>query len=270
MPSQPRILLPCQHTAHVNCVYILERCFFLTQYVSPYCDTMLATESHARGSIGPCCWCHHSRHWFCKLQMCNSKLSAFSLLFQVSHLVFRYCEPKSKQFRLALLLVVPVLLSNLISYTGRSLCSAVPLAFVVYTGALILFTLAYRLSPSHPLAKYPGPVIAKTSKWWAAYISARGDSHRYQKYLHDIYGDVVRIGQGRRLLSWSVPLSIVRAQRALDSRCFPYSPHSRPKWPAERTTCVHVISITSIAVDHRPQVGNVALGSHHCSLSAIP
>jgi hypothetical protein len=138
--------------------------------------------------------------------MCDSRPSAFSLLFQVSHLVFRYCEPKSKQFRLTLLLVIPVLLSNIISYTGRSLYSAVPLAFVVYTGALILFTVAYRLSPSHPLAEYPGPVVAKTSKWWAAYLSARGDSHRYLKYLHDIYGDVVRTGQGRRLLSFVSPL----------------------------------------------------------------
>jgi len=133
--------------------------------------------------------------------MCNSRLPAFSFLFQISHLVFRYCEPKSKQSRLALLVVIPVLLSKPISYTGRSLYSAVPLAFATYTVALVLFTLAYRLSPSHPLAKFPGPVIAKTSKWWAAYISARGDSHRYQKYLHDIYGDVVRIGQRGRLLS---------------------------------------------------------------------
>ena len=117
----------------------------------------------------------------------------------MSHFVFRCCEPKSKQSRLALLLVIPVLLSIPIACTGRSLHSAVPLAFATYAGALILFTLAYRLSPSHPLAKYPGPVIAKASKWWAAYVSARGDSHRYYKYLHDIYGDVVRIGQGRLL-----------------------------------------------------------------------
>jgi len=149
--------------------------------------------------------------------MSNSRLLAFSFLFQVSHLVFRYCEPKSKQFRLALLLVIPVLLSKLISYTGRSLYNAVPLAFAAYTVALVLFTLAYRLSPSHALAKYPGPVIAKTSKWWAAYICARGDTHRYQKYLHDIYGDVVRIGQGRRLLSLIYYLT--HLQGPTSSRC---------------------------------------------------
>ena len=83
---------------------------------------------------------------------------------------------------------------------GRSLYTTVPLAFTAYIGALLFFTLAYRLSPFYPLAKIPGPVIAKTSKWWAAYITAKGDLHRYYKTLHDRYGDVVRIGLSRRLL----------------------------------------------------------------------
>jgi len=126
--------------------------------------------------------------------------------FQVSHLVFRYCEPKSKLSSVTLL-VIPTLLSQPISYTGRSLYAAVPLAFTTYISALIFFTLAYRLSPFHPLAKYPGPVIAKTSKWWAAYISATGDSHRYYKQLHDRYGDVVRVGQCRRLPIVKYPLT---------------------------------------------------------------
>ena len=185
----------------------MERCFLLTHHVSALSDEILATGPHAQGSIRPCCWCHHSRHCLCKPQTCNSRLPAFSVLFQVSHLVFRCCEPKSKQSRLALLLFIPVLLSKPIADTGRSLYIAVPLAFITYTGALIFFILSYRLSPFHPLANYPGPVIAKTSKWWAAYISATGDSHRYYKYLHDIYGDVVRIGRDRRLLFFIYPLT---------------------------------------------------------------
>ena len=113
-------------------------------------------------------------------------------------MIFRYFEPQSKLSRVTLLFVTPALLSQPISYTGRSLYVAIPLAFTTYIGALILFTLAYRLSPFHPLALYPGPVIAKTSKWWTAYINATGDSHRYYKHLHDRYGDFVRIGQGQR------------------------------------------------------------------------
>ena len=89
-----------------------------------------------------------------------------------------------------------MLLSQPISYTECSLYAAVPLAFITYIGALISFTLTYCLLPFHPLTKYPGPVIAKMSKWWAAYINAKGGLHRYYKHLHDRYGDVVRIGQG--------------------------------------------------------------------------
>jgi hypothetical protein len=73
---------------------------------------------------------------------------------------------------------------------------------------LIFFTLAYRLSPFHPLAKYPGPITAKMSKWWAAYIGARGYMYRYYKGLHDRYGDVVRIGWARFLLFVYQPLTI--------------------------------------------------------------
>jgi hypothetical protein len=112
----------------------------------------------------------------------------------VSHLIFRFFEPQSTPSRIALLVVTPGLLSIPVAYAGQSLYTAVPLAFTAYVGALLLFTLIYRLSPFHPLAKFPGPVIAKTSKWWGAYINARGDLHQYYKSLHDRYGDVVRIG----------------------------------------------------------------------------
>jgi len=127
------------------------------------------------------------------------RLPTCSLLrCQASHLVFRYFEPQSQLPRVTLLLVIPALLSQPISYTtGQSIYTALPLAFTAYIGALIFFTLAYRLSPTHPLSKYPGPVVARTSSWWVAYISARGDPHRYYKHLHDRYGDVVRIGRGR-------------------------------------------------------------------------
>ena len=136
---------------------------------------------------------------FVSCQCVLERLPAFSSPpSYVSHLIFRHFEPRSKLPRVALLLVIPALLSQPISYTGRSLYAALPLAFTTYIGALAFFTLAYRLSPLHPLTKYPGPVIAKTSKWWAAYISAKGHPHRYYKHLHGLYGDVVRIGQRRR------------------------------------------------------------------------
>ncbi|KAI0298930.1 high nitrogen upregulated cytochrome P450 monooxygenase 2 [Russula brevipes] len=104
------------------------------------------------------------------------------------YVIFHRFEPSSFQSRVVLLVVVPLLLSVPISYSWAIPLpySAVPLAFTVYVTSLIFFALTYRLSPFHPLAKFPGPVIAKLSKG--------GDPHRYYKQLHDRYGDVVRIG----------------------------------------------------------------------------
>lgn len=57
------------------------------------------------------------------------------------------------------------------------------------------FTVAYRLSPFHPLARYPGPLLCKISKGWLAYVAGKhAKAHVYVKELHDRYGDVVRIG----------------------------------------------------------------------------
>ncbi|KAH9169509.1 high nitrogen upregulated cytochrome P450 monooxygenase 2 [Lactarius sanguifluus] len=105
----------------------------------------------------------------------------------VSHLCFRYLEPRSKPPLVALLVVLPALLSLPISYHVQWPIASLPLAFVTYGTFLVSFTLAYRISPLHPLAKYPGPIIAKSSK-------GKGDLHRQYKSLHDRYGDVVRVG----------------------------------------------------------------------------
>ncbi|KAI9445851.1 high nitrogen upregulated cytochrome P450 monooxygenase 2 [Lactarius psammicola] len=111
-----------------------------------------------------------------------------------SYQCFHHLEPRSKLPLISLLFVVPALLSVPISYHLPWPPAAVLLAFVAYGSAVASFAFMYRLSPFHPLAKYPGPAIAKTSKLWAAYLSATGDMHRRYKNLHDLYGDVVRVG----------------------------------------------------------------------------
>ncbi|KAH9035153.1 high nitrogen upregulated cytochrome P450 monooxygenase 2 [Lactarius deliciosus] len=111
-----------------------------------------------------------------------------------SYQCFHHLEPRSKLPLTVLLFVVPALLSVPISYHVPWPSAAVLLAFLAYGSAVTSFTLFYRLSPFHPLAKYPGPTIAKTSKLWAAYICDKGDLHRLYKSLHDRYGDVVRVG----------------------------------------------------------------------------
>jgi len=109
-------------------------------------------------------------------------------------LIFRHFEPGSIPSLATLLIVIPALLSGPISYTVQSPYIALSLAFAAYWSSLVFFTVAYRHSSFHPLAKYPGPFLARTSKWWSAYLSGTGNQHRLLKRLHDRYGDVIRIG----------------------------------------------------------------------------
>ena len=107
---------------------------------------------------------------------------------------FHHLEPRYNGPLILLLFIVPSLLSVPISYHVPWPAAAVLLAFLTYGSAVLSFVLIYRLSPFHPIAKFHGPAIAKTSKLWAAYVCASGNLHRYYKRLHDRYGDVVRVG----------------------------------------------------------------------------
>ena len=162
-------------------------------------------------------------------------------------MIFRHFEPGSIPSLAALLIVIPAFLSVPISHTVRSPYAALPLAFAAYWSSLVFFTLAYRLSSFHPLAEYPGPLLARTSKWWAAYLCGTGDQHRCIKRLHDRYGDVVRIGWNPpppRIHQKPLHLPTSRPQRALHSRPFLYAFRTRPGWPAQRSTYVHVMFFT--------------------------
>ncbi|KAJ7024290.1 cytochrome P450 [Mycena alexandri] len=67
-------------------------------------------------------------------------------------------------------------------------------AYLVFLGTLSLSIAAYRLSPFHPLAQYPGPAMGKVTKLWGMWIAWRGYRHLYCKKLHVTYGPYVRIG----------------------------------------------------------------------------
>lgn len=92
------------------------------------------------------------------------------------------------------------------------------LFFSFSLGSLIV---CYRLSPFHPLAEYPGPLICKATKLWGAWVALRGDSHWYVKDLHKRYGPIVRIGKllGRTLTRHIFNLILIpslrRSQRAI-------------------------------------------------------
>ena len=72
--------------------------------------------------------------------------------------------------------------------------------FGLFWSTLIISILVYRASPWHPLAKYPGPLICKLTKYHVAFLSLRGKQYLYFSRLHKKYGDVVRIGTPRNHL----------------------------------------------------------------------
>ena len=63
-----------------------------------------------------------------------------------------------------------------------------------YLTTLVLSVLVYRVSPIHPLARYPGPIGCKISKFWLGIRSLSGFQHQYIRSMHERYGDFVRIG----------------------------------------------------------------------------
>ncbi|KAI0337455.1 cytochrome P450 [Trametopsis cervina] len=121
---------------------------------------------------------------------------------QVYHLVaglagyyaFNRHEPASTAGILTYLLAPPTLLSLLFGPQASSVFTAVTNSFTVYFAILAVCTILYRISPFHPLARYPGPLMNKITNWWTYYHVKDGSQHLYYQALHNKYGDVVRIG----------------------------------------------------------------------------
>jgi hypothetical protein len=70
----------------------------------------------------------------------------------------------------------------------------------IYLLALISSISFYRLSPFHPLAKYPGPVLACITRLWAMWRVVNGKQHVDAHELFLRYGDVVRTGPNHLII----------------------------------------------------------------------
>ncbi|KAI0759727.1 hypothetical protein BD413DRAFT_487319 [Trametes elegans] len=110
-----------------------------------------------------------------------------------AHQIFKRYEPEGIPAHAALLVLPPALFASLLAsyYTWPF---AILAAGGTYLATLVLSVLAYRLSPFHPLARYPGPVALKLSKLTMSRIASTGQQHKYIKALHEKYGDAVRTG----------------------------------------------------------------------------
>ncbi|KAF8644730.1 hypothetical protein AX16_008306, partial [Volvariella volvacea WC 439] len=110
------------------------------------------------------------------------------------HLIFTRVEPRSAKALSTLLVVIPSCVSVLLCPCFPSLLTAFATTLSLYVSVLVLSTIAYRLSPFHPLSSYPGPLICRVSKMWMAYVAFMGKQHFYIQQLHSKYGDIIRTG----------------------------------------------------------------------------
>ncbi|KAF2689058.1 cytochrome P450 [Lentithecium fluviatile CBS 122367] len=70
------------------------------------------------------------------------------------------------------------------------------IAFLALGAFLLSLVVYYRLF-LHPLAKYPGPVLARLTDWYNVYHCFKGDRHIDFVRLHNRYGKFVRYGPNR-------------------------------------------------------------------------
>lgn len=81
--------------------------------------------------------------------------------------------------------------------------SSIFLNYAVHCLTFVAALVAYRLSPLHPLYKYPGPPLARITKFYFVFGSMSGKQYLWAKKIHDKYGDIVRIGPNE--LSFNSP-----------------------------------------------------------------
>ncbi|KAH9481467.1 Cytochrome P450 monooxygenase FCK2 [Psilocybe cubensis] len=110
------------------------------------------------------------------------------------HLTYKKFESYEPIVAFGLLVLVPSALSALYLPHAVSLAWAALTVFPLFWTSLLTSILIYRLSPWHPLAQYPGPLLCKVSKFYLAFRSLNGKQYIYYDQLHEKYGNVVRIG----------------------------------------------------------------------------
>lgn len=118
------------------------------------------------------------------------------LFWQAVHLVFNRYEPRHGGVLLFLTAGIPCLISAILFIYG----GVHPTFFAffktvwIFLTSLTLSVVAYRVSPFHPLAQYPGPVFLRISRLFALYIMLSGKQQLYYHELHRVYGPYLRTG----------------------------------------------------------------------------
>ncbi|KAF9651179.1 cytochrome P450 [Thelephora ganbajun] len=123
------------------------------------------------------------------------------ILALLVHRFFQKYEPQSPGICAFLPLILPAMVSGAFMQGASSILGSLSRVYAIFYTSLILSVVLYRLSPLHPLARYPGPVLARISKLWFAHLNWQGKQHVHYRNLHKKYGDVVRVGPNEIMLS---------------------------------------------------------------------
>ena len=78
----------------------------------------------------------------------------------------------------------------------------------ILTTKQMMTVIVYRIW-FHPLAKYPGPFLARFTDWYSVYHAFKGDRHVDFHKLHETYGPVVRYGPHRIAMNSNTALKEV-------------------------------------------------------------
>ena len=133
----------------------------------------------------------------CLNSSARRRLAHHSPSFQLVHQIFRKYETFSIPLHGFLLLAPPTIACICLgsAEAGWPTVSDLVFCYASYLGILAMSTVAYRLSPFHPLREYPGPFWCRTSMIWHMARTMHGKQMEYLRSLHDTYGDVVRVGE---------------------------------------------------------------------------
>lgn len=98
--------------------------------------------------------------------------------------------------------------------------SAAPRIAMAALALCILYAILvaiYRVT-LHPLAKYPGPLLAKLTNWRTVLLCYGGDRHLHHLKEHETYGSVVRIGPSTLSFNTSTALHAIYGRRGTPVR----------------------------------------------------
>ncbi|PQE23749.1 Isotrichodermin C-15 hydroxylase protein [Rutstroemia sp. NJR-2017a BBW] len=84
-----------------------------------------------------------------------------------------------------------------------------PILSIAYLTLLTIYRLTF-----HPLAKYPGPFIAKITDWYSVYHAWKGDRHLEFWRCHEKYGPVFRYGPDSLSINTNTALKTIYGHKS--------------------------------------------------------